>query len=329
MFLITKVYKTPLRISFAGGGTDIEPFSTKHGAFIVGIPINIYVTGSCKKIGSNDMNPTILVRDLSQVLKIKGSFETKLENALIKTFKNHLKNFSICYEFRSPTKAGSGLGASSGIVVNAVHCISDYLRLNYDYKKIANISFQMEREEMKIYGGFQDNFACAYAKPYIVQSNRKVKKIRELQIDLKTLKKLEHKSFLIDLGLPRKGENIISHQMKAMKYSTHRINNYLELQKDIAINLAQKLRLGDTSNFGETIQESWNLKKLTSSKITNSKIEKVELLLRKLQVEGFKVVGAGGGGHMLVITHNGTKERIMEELANRNLKIKEFKYVYE
>ena len=299
--------KSPLRLSLAGGGTDVEPFSSKFGSYVLNFTIDEFIEGSLKELSSKThLTPIKLTVATSSLFgpqiskKLRSSFEVSLEQNLIECYGNRIKQ-PIAINLSSPVSPGSGLGASSSMVLTAIHLLKVHLSDPVNPHLLAGEAFELERNRMHLSGGFQDQFAAAFGGVLFLSRLASEIRVEKLELQNPFLRSLEKSIFLINLGISRTGETIIDKQIKNVQNEKHSTISALIKQLAIAKAMKSAIINQDLLEVARLVQEAWKSKKDFALEISNDAINGVVKTLIDLGAIGVKVSGAGGGGHLICI----------------------------
>jgi D-glycero-alpha-D-manno-heptose-7-phosphate kinase len=304
MALNEKIHcRVPLRISFAGGGTDLPFYYEKYGGAVIGSTIDkfAYSTLTPNKLDKNK----ILVRstdyDIETVLKIKAKFfdleyDGKLD--LAKAVLNVMKPKRLGFEMvtASDSAPGSGLASSTSIVTSIVGALKSYMKLSLTSYEIAELAYKIERKNLSIKGGVQDQYACTFGGFYFIEFSKNSIIVNPLKIRSDIIHELESCLVLADTNISRDSSEIHSIQAKSKNAKT--IEAMHEMKKH-AFRMKTQLLKGNVKDFAEELHQSWLTKKKISDIISTKRIEKIYSDSRKHGAIGGKILGAGGGGHML------------------------------
>lgn len=289
--------KTPLRVSFVGGGSDISTFYKKYTGAVLSTTINKYIYLEVKMRKDNqiianniDIN---LVKSILQKFKISHGVEIKIKSDVEST--------------------GTGLASSSALIIGLFKIFYKYLNINYSKEMLARESADFEINVLKSPIGKQDHYAIAYEGLNYIQFN-KDESVEVLPIKCKkqTLKKLHENLFLFYTGISRKSETILKKQKTNMKQNT----KILVMKK--MVKLAQKLKTelenDKLDNFGEILHQNWLLKKQMENTISNKIIDDLYTIALNSGATGGKVLGAGGGGYLLFYVNKKDKVKLKTAL---------------
>jgi len=303
--------RSPLRISFVGGGTDLESFYEKG--------VNGHVISS-----TTDLYVYVSIKDMfdSNVRVHHSEIETEPITSRIRHVysKTALEYFGM-YKGSEVVitsdvmTTGSGLGASSSMMSALLKGCSEMRgkRIKDKYK-LAELTYKLEQETGTV-GGRQDQYAAAYGGLNSITFSRKGIKVTPVKITKARLKEFEDRLFLIFTNIARASKNI---QLQLQDNSRDKnkdfyFDNLLALSYKFLDILQSKS--GDINEIGELLHEAWLLKKGTNRSSTNPYIDQLYDNLRKKGVSGGKILGAGGGGFFLAFAKDpDIKEKIKYSL---------------
>ncbi|MEE9151985.1 MAG: GHMP kinase [Thermoplasmata archaeon] len=317
--------KAPLRISFAGGGTDVPPYPEERGGAVLSTTINKYAYATL--IPRED--ETIKVKSLDYDIIAKYHTHEKLfydgELDLVKAVINNMEaKQGLDLFMHSDAPPGSGLGSSSTVVVTLVGLFQKWLNIPLTDYDIAELAFKIERNDLRIKGGKQDQYAATFGGFNYIEFHAESTIVNPLRIKRDILNELEYSLLLCYTGKTRLSANILSEQIdKYVKKEKTSIEALDEL-KGICIDMKNALLKGHLGEFGELLHKGWTYKKRLASKITNPQIDKLYATARENGAIGGKILGAGGGGYLLLFCDFDKKHIIAEKLENLGGQIVDF-----
>lgn len=272
-----------MRISFAGGGTDCEPYCSLKGGCVVSCTIAHY---AWVKMDSQR-------RGFSS-----HSLHAKSETSFIEKLAKHFSPVALDVRVDAPPR--SGLGASGALGVATIGCLN---ALNEDEPlnlyQIAELACKVEHEEMNFAGGKQDQYAsCFGGMNYIEFGNERVN-ISRLEIKPEIILALERSTFLI-FTHKREVNNIMEDEISRVQKNLDETVKALDKQKELANEARRVLRRGDLLTFGELIEEAWQTKKRQTPLVTTEVVDELFLRVKKAGALGGKICGAGGGGYCVI-----------------------------
>jgi D-glycero-alpha-D-manno-heptose-7-phosphate kinase len=329
--------KAPLRISFAGGGTDVMPYAAEQGGMVLSTTINHYAYSSLRQ--SND--PNIIVRSLDYDMTVKHTvddiipYDGNLD--LIKAVINRLhleqvddnssRNASGIEVFlHSDAPPGSGLGSSSTLVVSLISLFRKLHNLPLTDYEIADLAYQIERTDMGIKGGKQDQYAATFGGFNFIEFNGETTIVNPLRIDPDILNELNYSLVLSYTGKTRLSSGIIDSQIKNYIEQNSRVLVAMSELKQITVDLKNSLLRGRLNDFGTLLNDAWLNKKRMADQISNPLIDDLYENAIKNGALGGKITGAGGGGYMFFYCPFGTKTQVAEGLEKMGAQIVEFNF---
>lgn len=321
--------KAPLRISFAGGGTDVSPYVEERGGVVLSTTIDKYAYAS---LGfRDDKNITVQSLDYDIVAKyhvdddLLYDGELDLVKAVLKNMCNG-NDRGLDFFMHSDAPPGSGLGSSSTVVVALIGLIQRWNHLpltNYD---IAELAYHIERVDLGIKGGMQDQYAAVFGGFNFIEFGESAVIVNPLRVDADILNELQYSLLLCYTGRTRLSGNIINTQVDNYVRGEAEVLAAMDELKSITIDMKNALLQGRLSDFGALLNDAWINKKKMASQITTSTIDVMYDAARKQGALGGKILGAGGGGYLLVYCPFDRKHRIAEELEKLGGQVVEFTF---
>ena len=302
------ITRTPFRISFVGGGSDINTFYSKQNGAVLSTTINKYMYISSHKYFDKDQ-----IRVKYSVTETVKNID-KLKHPI---FKESLKKFNIQggLEISSiaDIPAGTGMGSSSSFTVGLLHNLYAVKRHYVSKETIADEACRMEIDILKEPIGKQDQYAAAYGGLNIIQffNDGKVR-IEPIYIKDEVHNALQESLLLFYLGKKRNSSDILFEQKQNM-HSEDKFNT-LKSMVELVFELRDCLYKEQLNDFGKILHENWMLKKKLASNISDNEIDKIYKSALSNGATGGKVLGAGGGGFILLFAdklyHNKIKETL-------------------
>ncbi len=322
-----KIYraKAPLRLSFAGGGTDVSPYADERGGLVLNATVDKYAYATLQvtddhaiTIKSLDYH-TIAKYDLDQPLVYDGQLD--LVKATIRRLKNQRQNgaanegregFQLFLHTDAPP--GSGLGSSSALVVAIAGVFSRWLRLPLTNYEIASLAYQIERIDLGIKGGRQDQYAAAFGGFNLMEFYGDRVIVNPLRIPDELLNELHYSLMLFYTGGTRLSAHIIDTQTQGYVQRKEEVVAAMDEVKHLAVETKNALLQGRLEDFGALLHQSWANKKKMAASISNPHIDGMYEEARRLGALGGKISGAGGGGYMFLYCPYETQSAIAERL---------------
>jgi D-glycero-alpha-D-manno-heptose-7-phosphate kinase len=322
--------RAPLRISFAGGGTDVPPFPAREGGLVLNATINRYAYGTLSPrsddqiaIESVDYGTSASWGREEEIV-----FDGKLDlaKAAIREIVDRAgTGFELFLHSSAPP--GSGLGSSSTMMVALIGLLKEFRNLPLTEYEVAELAYRLEREELGIKGGLQDQYAASFGGFNFIELFEDRVIVNPLRISPDTMLELEHNLLLCYTGGTRRSDRIIEDQTNRFEASEEGALEGLRLQKELAVELKDALLRRRLSEFGALLDSAWQAKKRMSPRISNDRIDEMYEEARRHGALGGKVTGAGGGGFMLFYCDYRSKHRVAEAMLRMNATVDEFAFV--
>ena len=312
------ITKTPLRITFTGGGSDMPSFFEKHDGHCINATIDKYVYVLVKKRNDNKIYLKYSeneVVDTNTIFEIQHDFIRETLIYLGVDYGLEIINWADI-----PTK-GSGLGSSGSFLVGLLNAIHTLEGNHVSKKKLAQ---QASHIEMVLCGkpiGYQDQYAAAYGGLNELKfttdngHNIKVVPLIKNQDDLNSI---SQDLLLFYTGITRESSSVLSDQNKNLMSKEDTINA-MKKNVDLSKWLAEHLRNKEYQYIGHALRMNWDLKLKFSNKVANEDIVKMYDKGREGGASGGKIIGAGGGGFMMFYverTKQQSTEGMVSELGN-------------
>jgi D-glycero-alpha-D-manno-heptose-7-phosphate kinase len=229
----------------------------------------------------------------------------------------------------SDAPPGSGLGSSSTVVVALVGLFQKWLNKPLTHYDIAELAYKIERQDLKIKGGIQDQYAATFGGFNYIEFTGQSTIVNPLRINKEVLNELEYSLLLCYTGKTRLSANIIKEQIDKYVKKEKTSLEALDEIKAICIDMKNALLKGHLGEFGELLHKGWIHKKKLASNISNPEIDNLYETARKNGAIGGKILGAGGGGYLLLFCDFDKKHIISEKLEKLGGQIVEFGFDYQ
>ena len=308
--------KAPFRVSFGGGGTDMPPYCVDHGGCVISTTIDRHAHVSISPRKDETIN--VFSPDFEKNLSFKyGDIDYSEDFELFKGVINVLKvkdGFDIITHSELPP--GSGMGGSSSLAVALIGAFNEYYDYGLSPHEIAQKACDIERIELGQKGGYQDQYAAAYGGFNFIEFTSEVN-VSPIKVEESMLNELQYRMILCYVGGSHFSSDIQDEVLSGYDLEKRSFIEAMEDLKDVAKEMKNVVESGDSSQlpfFGELLHEGWLAKKSLSSKISNTNVEKFYLTSRKYGVIGGKLLGAGGGGHLLLFSEPEKKYDVIKEL---------------
>ncbi len=325
--------KAPLRLGLAGGGSDVSPYCDIYGGCVLNATIDLYAYCTIKPsdngkicIYAIDRNESFICES-GNCLPVDGhlALHKGVYNRLVRDF--NLKPLAFELYTYTDAPAGSGLGSSSTIVVAILQAFVEWLNLPLGDYDIAQLAYNIERKDIGMSGGRQDQYAATFGGFNFIEfydHDRVI--VNPLKIKDKVICELEASMLLYDTGVSRASSTIIEDQMNILSSNRQRLSAMHQIKESSYI-IKETVLKGDFPRFYATIRDAWYAKKGTSDMISNVNIEEIyDLALRSGAYCG-KISGAGGGGFMMLFVDPVRKLNVVKALSAKSGRFVNFHFV--
>lgn len=287
--------RAPVRISMGGGGTDLPSYYEKFGGFLLAAGINKYVHILLNKRFEESIRLSYSKTEIVDVIE-------EIEHNI---FRETMRYTNVCKQVEivsiADVPSNCGLGTSSTFTVALLSALFSYKRNYKSLNEIAEAACKIEIEILKEPIGKQDQYAAAFGGFNAFTFNKDgTVEVEPVNISNEALMELQSNIFLFYLKKNRSAGNILSHQNAKSKENDDEVLNRLYKIKDIGLYTKRIFEKNKIDEFGELLHEHWLLKKGLSDKISDSEIDEIYDTARKNGAIGGKIIGAGGGGFLLL-----------------------------
>lgn len=325
--------KAPLRVSFAGGGTDVAPFPEREGGVVLSATINRYAHGMLRprtdgriRVESLDLG-VAFEYGAQEALDFDGRLD--LVRAGIQRVAQLDEPRGVDIFLRSSAPPGSGLGGSSALIVSLIGLLRDFHKIALTNYEIARLAWQVERIDLGLKGGLQDQYAATFGGINFMEFGLDSVLVNPLRVERNIVYELEENLLLCFTGATRAGDHIIEDQTRRYKGADHDALAGLSMQKELAVAMKDALLRGQLNDFGELLGTAWEHKKRMSPRITTPVIDEAYAEACSAGALGGKVTGAGGGGFMMFYCRPGTRHKVAGALAGVGLTESEFAFEHD
>lgn len=324
--------KAPLRVSFAGGGTDVPPFPEQEGGLVLSATINRYVYGALRPRQDGQINIESADYGMELTLGVAEAmvFDGKLDlvkAAIRKLGDRNTGGFDLFLHSNAPP--GSGLGGSSAVMVALIGLLKEFHGMALTDYDVAHLAYVVEREDLGIKGGLQDQYAATFGGFNFIEFSGERTIVNPLRIKSDTMNELEHNMLLCYTGQTRtggSGDHIIEDQTARFEQGDRGTLEGLRMQKELAVAMKDALLQRRLTDFGDLLGHAWQYKKKMSPRISTSFIDEAYEEAVKHGAIGGKVTGAGGGGYMLFYCDFHRKHKVAEALIRMGGSVTEFAF---
>ena len=313
--------KAPFRIGLAGGGTDVNPYCEQFGGAVVNATINQYAHASIiprtdgKIVFIQENNNLRLEMDTAALLAVDEAFALQIGvyNHVVANFSNQPLSFELVTSMDVP--GGSGLGTSSTLVVAILAAFSEWLQLPLGKHDLAQRAYEIERIELKMNGGRQDQYAAAFGGfNYIEFKKDGHVVVTPLHLEKNFVNDLSYYLVLFYMKSSRASANIIARQQEQVRKGKIEAIEATHALKAFTCDVKDAIMKRDLEQIGALMHHSWQNKKKLTNHITNAKIDALYAAALEAGAIGGKISGAGGGGFMIFCCPKHTRSQVIQAL---------------
>ena len=310
------ITRTPFRVSFAGGGSDLKEYYLKFGGSVLSVSIDKYIYLSIHPFFNT--NNFFLKYSKNELVNNVNKIEHKIIKQVFKDYKLKGVDFSSSADIPS----GTGLGSSSSFTSGLIKLCNAYTNKHMSLEEIAEYACEIEIDKLNEPIGKQDQYACAIGGLNFIEFGMDGKvTVEKLTLNKNKLNKLQNNLLMFYLGSTRSASSILSEQKINTindKKKTENLHKMVNLSRELKIELLS----GNIDAMGHILHKGWMYKKELASKISSKEIDFYYNLGLKNGASGGKLLGAGGGGFLLFYAQESNHEKIRKSLVN----LKELKF---
>ena len=304
------ITRTPFRISFAGGGSDLRNYYEKFGGSVLSVSINKYIYLSMHPYFDDD----------SYLLKYSKTEQAKtledIQHPIIRTVFEKYGIKGVDFNSSADIPSGTGLASSSAFTVGLINLCNVYTDKYMNKEDIAELACKVEIEDLKEPIGKQDQYACACGGLNFIEFQKDgVVDVEKLYLQTDAYRVLEKNLLMFYTGKTRAAGSILAEQKKNTTNDEAKINNLhkmVQLSKD----LKEELLKGNINAMGEILHTGWMYKKELANGISNPNIDHYYELAMQNGALGGKLLGAGGGGFLLFYVEEQHRTRVRKALQD-------------
>jgi D-glycero-alpha-D-manno-heptose-7-phosphate kinase len=316
--------RAPLRLGLAGGGTDLHSYASLHGGAVLNATIDRYAFASISPrddahvafdacdLGREEVHDAAALLPGSQLDLHRGVYER-----MVREF-NGGAPMAVSVTTAVDAPLGSGLGSSSALVVALIEAYRTFLDLPLTRYDVAQLAFDIERIDLGLAGGRQDQYSAAFGGINYLEFLRDGDVIvNPLRFSEGVVAELESSLAVCFSGQSRASENIIREQNAGLEQGSAEVFEAMHQLRLDAVHMKRAIMHGDIGLVAELLERSWIAKKRTAPGVSNARIDALEEIARKAGAIGAKVSGAGGGGFMMFVVPTERRYRLITALAEQ------------
>jgi D-glycero-alpha-D-manno-heptose-7-phosphate kinase len=304
------ITRTPLRISFAGGGSDLKEFYLKYGGSVLSTSIDKYIYLSMHPYFN--ANKYFLKYSQNELVDNVNDIDHKIIKQVFKDY----NILGVDFNSSADIPSGTGLGSSSSFTVGLTKLCNAYNSKYMNLEEIAKYACEVEIEKLMEPIGKQDQYACAIGGLNFIEFCQDGNVITEkIILEKNKLQLLQDNLLMFYLGNTRSASNILSEQKKNTINDNKKVENIHKMVK-LSVELKNELLSGNIDAMGDILHRGWMYKKELASKISNDNIDSFYDLAMKNGALGGKLLGAGGGGFLLFYVPEENHHKIRKALKD-------------
>jgi D-glycero-alpha-D-manno-heptose-7-phosphate kinase len=302
--------RAPLRLGLAGGGTDVSPYCDLYGGLVLNATIDKYAyavieptaeAGRVRFVAADRQESWEGVGEAPMPFDGRLDLHKGVYNRIVRDF-NAGQPLPLTMTTYTDAPPGSGLGSSSTLVVSMVKAFVEWLNLPLGEYDIARLAYEIERVDVGLSGGRQDQYAATFGGFNFMEfhpGERVV--VNPLRIKNWVISELEASLVLYFGGVSRDSARIIDEQAANVKRNDAAVVDATHALKEEALAMKENLLKGDFEGLVRSMQAGWEAKKKMARSISNPQIEETYELARQAGMRAGKISGAGGGGFMMLL----------------------------
>jgi D-glycero-alpha-D-manno-heptose-7-phosphate kinase len=318
--------RSPVRISFSGGGTDLTHyFVANDGGAVISATIAMYAHTTMRqrrdskiRIYSHDFRCKVEADSLAE---LGSSGDLALIRSVIRMIK---PAYGFDLEVSADFPVGSGLGGSAVVSSAIIGCFNEFRSDQWDRHEIAEMAFQAERLMLNIPGGWQDQYATVFGGFNYMEFSSDQNTIVPLRLSSNIIAELEESLVLCYTGSGRDSGEI--HRDQKARHETGDAVAAAARQKELTREMRRHLLRGRLLECGRLIDEAWHAKRKLSAKISSDELDSLYHFAKEHGAVGGKLLGAGGGGYFLFFVRPFERYPLINALEQKGLRCSRIRF---
>ncbi len=316
-----------MRISFGGGGTDLEAYYARYGGVVVSTAINKYFYAVITTNEADDLQ--VISADYRSLFR-HSPYTDLFWNGDLALPKAILHHFgirrSVNLFIASEVPPGTGLGSSSSAAVTMIHALSTLVEQPMTKQQVAELASYIEISKMGMPIGKQDQYAASFGGINTIRFTSDGVSVEPLSIAPDVRQTLEKRLMLFFTGSSRESTSILKHQRQSTQDNDEAVLEALHNIKQVALDVKECLERGDLDEFARLLHYSWQEKRRLAPGLSNGFIDECYELALHHGASAGKITGAGGGGFLLLYCHEHAQVNVTQVLEEYGLKRMNFHF---
>lgn len=318
--------RSPVRVSFGGGGSDLTYHFVDHPGAVLSTTISLF--SHVTLIPRTDAEIHLHAEDLDtyQPYESLSDLQDRMEHtsllAATVSIIRPIAGFDLYV--RSDFPVGSGLGGSSAVTTAIVAAFNELRLDRWTTYEVAEVSFQAERLCFGVAGGWQDQYASAFGGFNLIEFDGSRNRVYPVRLEQSIINELEECLILCDTQMPHRSDLI--HRAQQTDYQLGKKATHLKDVVDLCRKMHHYLIRGELAEFGRALHAGWQLKRGLTASISNSRVDHIYSAAMSAGALGGKLLGAGGGGHFLFFVQPRFRKAVAESLQNAGCRISAFRF---
>ncbi len=304
------ITKTPFRMSFFGGGTDIKEFYEEYGGSVISTTFDKYCYVNVRHLPRFfEYSNAVVYSKIEKVARVE-----EIEHPLVREAMKFLDMHEINITYDADLPARSGLGTSSSFAVGLLYAFYALKGKYVGKEKLAKDAIYVERVLCREAGGIQDQIATAFGGLNRINFGREEFKVSPVIISNERKRELNDNLMLFFTGFSRYAGEISRSQVASTREKHKELQEMLGL-----VNEAEKVLVDKTNKleeFGRLLDYTWSIKRGITKEITNEGIDRLYKRAKEAGAVGGKLLGAGGGGFLLFYVEKEKQAKVKEDLSD-------------
>ncbi|MBQ6047643.1 MAG: dehydrogenase [Bacteroidales bacterium] len=315
--------KAPLRLGLAGGGTDVSPYSDIYGGAILNATISMYAYTTIEPTNDGKVQFLAPDKNLCEVYENAMEVDTNgyfilhkgVYNRVVHQFTHKPLSLKIASFVDAP--AGSGLGSSSTLVVSILGAYVEWLKLPLGEYDIARLAYEIERVDLGLAGGKQDQYAATFGGFNFMEFKGENVIVNPLRVRQRYIDELQHNLVLYYTDTSHVSADIIKEQQQNVNAGKSKSIESMHRLKEQSHKMKEVLLKGQVGEIGELLNFGWEYKKQMAQSVSNSRLDAIYDTAMAAGATGGKISGAGGGGFMFFYCPGLTRFAVREALREK------------